>query len=101
SRDDLRLTGIYTDVAKAVLAMFENAILERQFHLQASTTVPMRAGLAGSTAILVAILGAVLRLLEIELNRYQIAEAARKIEFDLLGITCGFQDQYMTTFGGL
>jgi galactokinase/mevalonate kinase-like predicted kinase len=101
TREDLRRTGAYTDVAKAVLTMFEGTILEHRFHLQANTSVPMRAGLAGSTAMITAILGAVLRLLEIDLNRYQIAEATRKIEFEIMGVTCGFQDQYMAAFGGL
>src|SRR5688500_10454005 len=66
TRDDLRLNGSYTDIAKAVLTMFEGAVLDHRFHLQATTTVPMRAGLAGSTAMIAAILGAVLRQLEIE-----------------------------------
>jgi galactokinase/mevalonate kinase-like predicted kinase len=101
TRDDLRLTGAYTDVAKAVLSTFDCAVPGRPFHLKAMTTVPMRAGLAGSTAMIAAILGAVLRLLEMDLNRYQIAEATRKIEFETMGVTCGFQDQYMATFGGL
>jgi galactokinase/mevalonate kinase-like predicted kinase len=101
SREDLRLTGGYTDIAKAVLTMFEGSILDRSFHLEAATSIPMRAGLAGSTAMITAILGAVLRLLEIDLNRYQIAEATRKIEFETMGVTCGFQDQYMAAFGGL
>jgi galactokinase/mevalonate kinase-like predicted kinase len=98
---DLKLTGGYTDVAKAVLAALPAAVTEHRFHLFASTDIPMRAGLAGSTAMLVAILGAVLRLLELDLNCYQIAEAARKIEFEGMGVTCGFQDQYMASFGGL
>jgi galactokinase/mevalonate kinase-like predicted kinase len=101
TRDDLRLTGAHTDVAKAVLLTFDGAVPSRPFHLKATTRVPMRAGLAGSTAMIAAILGAVLRLLEIDMNRYQIAESTRKIEFEILGVTCGFQDQYMTTFGGL
>src|SRR5437764_1209454 len=100
-REDLRLTGDYTDVAKAVLTMFEGTVLAYSFHLTAETAVPMHAGLAGSTAMIAAILGAVLRLQEIELNRYQIAEATRKIEFEIMGVTCGFQDQYMATFGGI
>jgi galactokinase/mevalonate kinase-like predicted kinase len=101
SPEDLALTEDYSDVAKAVLRMFGSAVMERRFHLMATTTVPMRAGLAGSTAMVTAVLGAVLRLLEVELNRYQVAETARKIEFEILRVTCGFQDQYMTTFGGL
>jgi galactokinase/mevalonate kinase-like predicted kinase len=101
SRADLLLDGGHTDIAKAVLTLFDNAALEERFHLTATTTVPMRAGLAGSTAMLVAILGAVLRLLDLTLNRYEVAETARKIEFEIMGVTCGFQDQYMASFGGL
>jgi galactokinase/mevalonate kinase-like predicted kinase len=101
SRADLLLDGGHTDIAKAVLTLFDNAALEQRFHLSATTTVPMRAGLAGSTAMLVAILGALLRLLDLTLNRYEVAETARKIEFEIMGVTCGFQDQYMASFGGL
>jgi galactokinase/mevalonate kinase-like predicted kinase len=100
-KDDLNLTGGYTDVAKAVLTTFDTVVNGRAFHLEATTEIPMRAGLAGSTAMLVAILGAVLRWQELTLNRWEIAEAARKIEFDVMNVTCGFQDQYMATFGGL
>jgi galactokinase/mevalonate kinase-like predicted kinase len=98
---DLRLTGGYTDVAKAVLATFDTALHGRAFHLQADTEIPMRAGLAGSTAMLVAILGGVLHWMELPLNRWEMAEAARKIEFEVMKVTCGFQDQYMAVFGGL
>jgi galactokinase/mevalonate kinase-like predicted kinase len=98
---DLKLDGSYTDIAKAVLGTFEEAVRNHRFHLSAETTIPVQAGLSGSTAMLVAILGAVLRLLDIPLNRYEIAETARKIEFEVMGVTCGFQDQYMASFGGL
>jgi galactokinase/mevalonate kinase-like predicted kinase len=101
SADDLKLNGGYTDVAKAVLVTFSTALKGRPFHLEADTQIPMRAGLAGSTAMLVAILGALLRWLELPLNRWEIAEAARKIEFEVMKVTCGFQDQYMAVFGGL
>ena len=60
-----------------------------QFRLTATTGIPMQAGLAGSTAMLVALLGAVLRFLEIPLNRYEIAGLARRIEFDLMGSPAG------------
>jgi galactokinase/mevalonate kinase-like predicted kinase len=100
-RADLALTGGYTDVAKAVLTTFDAVLDGRGFHLEAGTEIPMRAGLSGSTAMLVALLGAVLRWLELPLNRWEIAEAARKIEFEVMGVTCGFQDQYMAVFGGL
>jgi len=101
SRNDLPLTGGYTDVAKAVLTTFDTALDGQGFHLHAETEIPMRAGLSGSTAMLVSLLGAVLHWLELSLNRWEIAEAARKIEFEVMGVTCGFQDQYMAVFGGL
>ncbi|MBI3910434.1 MAG: hypothetical protein HY320_05805 [Armatimonadetes bacterium] len=99
--EDVRLTGGYTDVAKAVLLDFPEALREYRFRLTARTDIPMHAGLAGSTAMLVAILGVVLRLLDISLNRYEIAEVARKIELETMNVVCGFHDQYMATFGGL
>jgi galactokinase/mevalonate kinase-like predicted kinase len=98
--EELKLTGGFTDVAKAVLRTFPDAANSR-FHLRATTDVPICAGLSGSTAMLVAILAAVLRLLEIPLNRYEIAEVARRIEFEVMKVVCGYQDQYMTVFGGL
>ena len=50
---------------------------------------------------MVAVLGAVLERIGVEMDRYQIAETARKIEYRIMGITCGFQDQHMAAFGGL
>lgn len=100
SEEDLALNGSYADVAKAVLTAYPRA-MERPFHLRADTTVPMQAGLAGSTAMLIAILGAVLRALELSATPYEIAESARDIEFNIMNCVCGFQDQYMAVFGGL
>jgi galactokinase/mevalonate kinase-like predicted kinase len=34
-------------------------------------------------------------------HRYQVAETARFIELNYLEVVCGYQDAYMTTFGGL
>jgi galactokinase/mevalonate kinase-like predicted kinase len=100
-QQDLELNQSFTDVAKAVFSFFPDSVRERRFHLKAWTTVPIQAGLAGSTTMLIAILGATLRMLEIPLSRYEIAETARHIEFHRLSCVCGFQDQYMASFGGL
>ena len=94
--------GDYLNVARAVLAALEvSPGRTPPFHLSADTDIPMQAGLAGSTAILATITGCLLSHLELRLNPYEIAELVRKIEYDLLGIVCGFQDHYMTVFGGL
>ena len=34
-------------------------------------------------------------------NLHRFAETARDIEYTGMGVTCGFQDFYVTTFGGL
>lgn len=99
--EDLALDSGLADVAKAVLTFLDAPATEQGFHLRAETTIPVSSGLAGSTAMLVAILGAVLRFLGVSLSPYEVAETARHIEFGPLNCVCGFQDQYMASFGGL
>lgn len=100
--DDLAFADDYLDVARAVLrALDVEPGRTPPFHLSADTEIPMQAGLAGSTAILAAMVGCLLRHLERRLNVYETAELVRRIEYETLGIVCGFQDHYMTVFGGL
>lgn len=99
--EDLALRGGFTDVARAVFSRFPEAFERGPFRLDADTTVPVKAGLAGSTTMLIAILGAVLRLVGREMHPYAIAETAREIEFNGMQVTCGFHDQYLAVFGGL
>ena len=94
--------GDYLNVARAVLSALEiDPAVTVPFHLSAETDVPMQAGLAGSTAILACLTGALLAHLGLTLSPYDTAELVRQIEYDVLGIVCGFQDHYMTVFGGL
>jgi galactokinase/mevalonate kinase-like predicted kinase len=103
SNDDLVLRpGDYLNVARAALAALEiDPAASAPFHLSAETDIPMQAGLAGSTAILACLVGCLLTHLGLRLDRYATAELVRKIEYDVLGVVCGFQDHYMTVFGGL
>ncbi len=103
STEDLMLRpGDYLNVARAALSALEiNPATAAPFHLSAATEIPMQAGLAGSTAILACLTGALLAHLGLRLSPYETAELVRKIEYDVLGIVCGFQDAYMTVFGGL
>jgi galactokinase/mevalonate kinase-like predicted kinase len=61
----------------------------------------MRSGLAGSTALTVALLQSILVWQGEYYNRYQLAERARHIELNYLKVVCGYQDACMSTFGGL
>ncbi len=89
------------DLAKAVLKGMGIAPSEVGFHLTTSTEIPMQAGLAGSTALMAAVYGAVSKKIGRMEHKHAIAAAIRKIEYEILGVICGFQDQYMAVFGGL
>lgn len=99
--DDLVLRGDRLDIARAVLRWFDIDAARFRFSIQLSTDIPMQAGMAGSTALVVAAVGALARHLGMRLNPWAIAETARKIEFREMSVLCGLQDQHMAVFGGL
>ncbi len=101
SADDMRLNGNYLDIPKAVLTYFRLDHNNFRCRLSAGSDIPECAGLAGSTALVVAVLGAVLEKIGVQMDKFAIAETARKIEFGVMGIMCGYQDQHMASFGGL
>jgi galactokinase/mevalonate kinase-like predicted kinase len=98
---DLAPRGDRVDLAKAVLSGMKILPETHRFRLVTSTDIPMQAGLAGSTALVGAVFGAVAKKIGLTLNKHQTAEAIRRIEYEVMGVVCGFQDQYMTVFGGL
>jgi galactokinase/mevalonate kinase-like predicted kinase len=98
---DLTLEGDKLDIARAALRYFEIDPESTRFTLRLRTDIPMRAGLAGSTALLATIVGALDAYLGLHLSLYHLAETTRKIEARVMDITCGLQDQHMTVFGGL
>ena len=103
SRDDLALEsgGRFELMKAAVEALGIDPATAEPFSLEIWTEIPEQAGLAGSTALLAAIFGCLLEHLDVRLNPYQVAETIRRTEWNVLNITCGYQDHYMTVFGGL
>jgi galactokinase/mevalonate kinase-like predicted kinase len=99
--EDLEIRGDRIDLARAALAYFRIRPQCAGYHLQLTTEVPMQSGMAGSTALVVAVVGALNRWHGFCLHPWAIAETARKIEFGQLGVLCGLQDQHMSAFGGL
>lgn len=99
TRADYHLKEDYFDCVRAVLSFLRRYDLK--FHMDVTTEIPVNAGLAGSTSVLVSVLAAVLKLLEHEHHRHYLAEMLRIIELNYLKIQCGYQDQYMTVFGGI
>lgn len=98
----------YLDIVKAVwryLRVSEYAVQglidpQATFHVRAQSSIPLKAGCAGSTAMLVVILAGILHHLKIPYERHGLAELARRIERHELGVHCGYQDHYMAIFGG-
>ena len=99
TRSDLHPQGDYFDIARAILDYM--GLPSLQCRIGYKTDIPMQSGLAGSTALVVALLQAILVWQGEVINRYQLAERARYIELNNLKVVCGYQDAYMTTFGGL
>jgi galactokinase/mevalonate kinase-like predicted kinase len=97
--EDLRPRGDRFDLARAVLRYFK--LLEMSAHITFGSDIPMQSGLAGSTALLVAMVRSFMAWQNHHPHRYQVAETARCIELNYLEVVCGYQDAYMTTFGGL
>jgi galactokinase/mevalonate kinase-like predicted kinase len=99
SRADLRPRGDRFDIARAVLDYMHLPPLVCRVSYESD--IPMRSGMAGSTALVVALLQAFLAWQGENVNRYQLAERARYIELNNLKVVCGYQDACMCTFGGL
>jgi galactokinase/mevalonate kinase-like predicted kinase len=99
SRADLRPRGDRFDVARAILDYMRLPPLA--CHVRYESEIPLRSGLSGSTALVVALLQALLAWQGEYPDRYQLAERSRYIELNYLRVVCGYQDAYMCTFGGL
>jgi galactokinase/mevalonate kinase-like predicted kinase len=99
SRDDLRPQDDRFDLPRAILDYMHLPPLA--CHVRYESEIPLRSGLAGSTALVAALLQALLAWQGEYPSAYQLAERARHIELNYLKVVCGYQDAYMCTFGGL
>jgi D-glycero-alpha-D-manno-heptose-7-phosphate kinase len=62
--------------------------------------IPSGSGLGSSSTLVIAMLVAYMKLLNININEYEVAEAAYYIERGLCKLDGGMQDQYSASFGG-
>lgn len=96
---DFRLADDRFDCVRAVLQYLRLTDLKARIAI--ATEIPVQGGLAGSTAILAALVAAIFRLTGRAPGRHHFAETIRTIELNFLKVQCGYQDQYMAVFGGL
>jgi galactokinase/mevalonate kinase-like predicted kinase len=98
-RGDLRPQHDVFDVVRAVLDYLR--LPQLKCKITYNSEIPLRSGLAGSTALVVALLQGVLAWMGKQTTPYRLAEMARYVELHHLKVVCGYQDAYMCTFGGL
>ncbi len=98
-RTDLALKNDHCDILRAVIA--HQRAHEIRCYIRCWSDLPFGAGLSGSTALLTAALAAVSEFRGQAHHAYHFAELARAIELNHMGVVCGYQDQYMATFGGM
>jgi galactokinase/mevalonate kinase-like predicted kinase len=99
SRTDLKPRGDLFDVVRAILDYLKLPPI--RCRVEYESEIPVRSGLAGSTAVMVALLRGLLAWQDSYPNAYRLAETARYIELNHLKVVCGYQDAYMCSFGGL
>ncbi len=72
----------------------------RTLHMFLHSDAPAGTGLGGSSAMVVALVGAFQRYLREPWTAYEVAELAYRIEREELALKGGRQDQYTAAFGG-
>jgi galactokinase/mevalonate kinase-like predicted kinase len=87
------------EIARAVLAQL--GIERPGFGIVLASEIPRQSGIAGSTALVVALLRALLAWQGRGLGLHALAELARLVERERMGVQCGYVDQYLCSFGGL
>jgi len=86
--------GDWTDYAIGALAKAsERGWLEGGLLIQIDSDVPDGAGVSSSAALITAILRAAAEIGQVETNAVSIAQHARAVENDYIGMPCGIMDQ--------
>jgi D-glycero-alpha-D-manno-heptose-7-phosphate kinase len=89
------------DLAKGVIDHFRRREkLTEGLEVTLHNDAPPGSGLGSSSAVTVALVSAIVEVLRLPVDDYQVANLAYRIERDEVGIKGGKQDQYATTFGG-
>lgn len=105
--DGIKLNGYYGGVrlVKATIKTFysycEREKLElhkRNFTISYKSDIPLRLGLAGSSAIITAVMKALMIFYKIEIPKPILANLILSVEVDQLGISAGLQDRVAQSY---
>lgn len=107
---DIKLHGYYGGIRliKATIKKFVEfcasqgyALRNQNFSIRYETTIPRAVGLAGSSAIIVATLRALMEFFEVPIPLRVQPSLALAVERDELGIAAGLQDRVIQVYEGL
>ena len=106
---DVELHGYYGGVrlVKATIKRFVDFcqgrydLHDRNFSIRYETNIPRQVGLAGSSAIIVATLDALLDFYQLDIPRQLHPSLVLSVEKDELGIAAGLQDRVVQVYEGL
>jgi glucuronokinase len=75
-------------------------ISNRNFTIRYHSSIPRQVGLAGSSAIVISTLRALMKFYGIDIEPHMLANLALKAETEEMGITAGLQDRVIQSFEG-
>ena len=107
--EDVSLNGYYGGIRliKATIKAFSDyctshkvALEKKNFTLEYKTNVPVRVGLAGSSAIITATMRALMAFYEVEIYKPELPNVILSVENKELGIGAGLQDRVVQVYEG-
>ena len=108
--DDVTRNGYYGGIRliKATIKRFSDECCDRgiqlprrNFTMEYETDIPVRVGLAGSSAIVTSALRALMAFFEVEIPQPHLPNVILSVELDELGIAAGLQDRVIQVYGGV
>lgn len=104
--DDVHQNGYYGGVRliKAAIKKFndwcaaKDIRLDRTFAIEYDTNIPVRVGLAGSSAIVTATIRALMAYFHVEIPKPQLPTLILSVELEELGIGAGLQDRVIQVY---
>jgi glucuronokinase len=107
--EDIRFSGYYGGMRliKAAIKKFHEYLVsheveyaDRNFTIQYDSNIPVRLGLAGSSAIITATILALMEFYEVEIPKAYLPTLVLRVETEELGIQGGLQDRVVQVYGG-
>ncbi len=91
----------YNGTLDLIKAGIKRLDIKKGLDIYIKTEAPPGSGTGTSASVAVALISALLKISEIELNHEEIAKLAHKLEIEELKLESGVQDQFAAAYGGI